>query len=370
MTQSATRAYNGAPLTAPGSISGLQPGDTVTFTTTGVRTIVGSSSNTYSIAWGSTLQSNYTISQTLGTLTVNPATLTITAASFVLVAGSPLPAFAYTATGFVGGQGYGIITGAPVYATGYTPDAAAGTVWNISINGLAAANYNIVYVLGTITVVAPGTFTVTFDPGTQGTFAAVTIAGLAPGSATPAAPDTPGNAGYVFAGWAPVVAATVTANVTYVAQWDTAPAETTTITQPPTPTTTITPDTVPLSGAGASWALINLILTVVGILLAIGLFIAYFSKRKEEETDDDEQVEQLRKKRMTWRIINLIAGVIAIVVFLLTEDITLPMALVDWWTICHVIIFILQIVFSVIATRKKKDEEEVENNYTVDGTVA
>jgi hypothetical protein len=68
--------------------------------------------------------------------------------------------------------------------------------------------------------VSENTFTVTFAPGAQGTFAAVTHTNLVVGRPTPAAPLVTGNTGWTFTGWAPALSPTVTAsNVTYIAQW-------------------------------------------------------------------------------------------------------------------------------------------------------
>ena len=75
-TPSASKVYDGTPLTATeGSVSGLVPGETVTLTVTGSQTGIGSSQNVYSLDWnGTAKQSNYTIVENLGTLTVTPAT--------------------------------------------------------------------------------------------------------------------------------------------------------------------------------------------------------------------------------------------------------------------------------------------------------
>jgi len=63
-------------------------------------------------------------------------------------------------------------------------------------------------------------FTVIFTPGTQGTFTEQVFTDILYGTATPAFVGTPtGNEGWLFTGWSPEVATTVTENVTYVAQW-------------------------------------------------------------------------------------------------------------------------------------------------------
>jgi hypothetical protein len=76
-TPDATKAYDGGALTAAGTLSGLVPGETATFSTTGTQTEAGSSTNTYALTWdGSAKASNYTVTETLGTLTVTAAPAT------------------------------------------------------------------------------------------------------------------------------------------------------------------------------------------------------------------------------------------------------------------------------------------------------
>ena len=75
-TDSDSKVYDGNALTAPGSITGLVGDDTATFTVTGSQTDVGSSDNTYSIDWGNTKSSNYTVVETLGTLNVTAQNIT------------------------------------------------------------------------------------------------------------------------------------------------------------------------------------------------------------------------------------------------------------------------------------------------------
>lgn len=70
-TPSASKAYDGSALAAEGSLTGLVAGETATLRTTGSQTEAGSSANTYAIDWdGTAKQSNYKVSEDLGTLTV------------------------------------------------------------------------------------------------------------------------------------------------------------------------------------------------------------------------------------------------------------------------------------------------------------
>ena len=64
-------------------------------------------------------------------------------------------------------------------------------------------------------------YTVTYTDGVDGeeVFADQVYGNLLPGVDTPAFKGTPTREGYVFKGWKPAVAATVTGNATYVARW-------------------------------------------------------------------------------------------------------------------------------------------------------
>lgn len=67
----------------------------------------------------------------------------------------------------------------------------------------------------------PKTFTVTYTDGVGGAvFDNEVHSNLPSGTATPAFSGSLAREGYTFAGWNPAVAETVTANVTYVAQWE------------------------------------------------------------------------------------------------------------------------------------------------------
>jgi len=71
-TDSANKVYDGTALTAGGKIEGIVDGETVEFTTTGSRTVEGTSKNTYSLKWnGSAIQTNYKLAkESIGELTV------------------------------------------------------------------------------------------------------------------------------------------------------------------------------------------------------------------------------------------------------------------------------------------------------------
>ncbi len=73
-TGSGSKYYDGTPLTNSAATvvvtGGEVPGEHITAVATGSQTVAGSSTNTYTMNWGSAKESNYTVTESLGTLTV------------------------------------------------------------------------------------------------------------------------------------------------------------------------------------------------------------------------------------------------------------------------------------------------------------
>lgn len=81
-TDGGEKEYDGKALTASGiKVEGLKGKDSVSAKTTGSRTKVGSSNNTYEISWRDTKKSNYKVTDVLGKLKVTPSTKAVTLTS-------------------------------------------------------------------------------------------------------------------------------------------------------------------------------------------------------------------------------------------------------------------------------------------------
>ena len=98
------------------------------------------------------------------------------------------------------------------------------TGWNTKADGSGDAFTAATDVTSNITVYAQWkdstTYSVTYKDGVDGTvFADQMTAGLHVGDTTPAFSGPPTRSGYTFTGWEPSVAATVTDNAVYTAQW-------------------------------------------------------------------------------------------------------------------------------------------------------
>ncbi|WP_439580437.1 MBG domain-containing protein, partial [Elioraea sp.] len=99
-----------------------------------------------------------------GTLTVNPAPLTVTAIDSRTY-GAPNPAFTAIYDGFVLGQDPGALGGTLTFSTPATPTSPVG-VYPVTASGLTSTNYALVFVPGTLTV-NPAPLTVAADDATR-----------------------------------------------------------------------------------------------------------------------------------------------------------------------------------------------------------
>ena len=102
------------------------------------------------------------------------------------------------------------------------------------------------------------------------------------------------------------------------------------------------------------WALINLICVILSALFAL---ISLFIKRKKYEDEDLQKKE--KRKKLILKIIGVILFICGIVLFILTEDMTATMTLIDKWTLLNVLLFINNLLaFFILIDSKKEDEEE------------
>ncbi|MDO4198893.1 MAG: hypothetical protein Q4D13_07885 [Erysipelotrichaceae bacterium] len=127
-------------------------------------------------------------------------------------------------------------------------------------------------------------------------------------------------------------------------------------------------DAAPLASLGA-WALVNLICTIIAAVSAIILLISRNKKSEDEEAEYDENTVPADKEKETiytrvsqWKVAGILVAVMAVIEFFMTEDMTLPMVMVDRWTLIMVM-FALTSVWSLIYGRKwyenPEDKEEV-----------
>ena len=150
-----------------GTVEGLVNGDniTATYTSDGAAATAGVTNGPYEI--DAVLNdpdnelSNYWVMANVGSLTVNPAPLTVTADALSQTYGEATPTLTYHVAGFVNGDTASVITGTPILSTDATAASPVGS-YTITpdVSDLSADNYSFQPVNNTLTV-TPAALTVT-----------------------------------------------------------------------------------------------------------------------------------------------------------------------------------------------------------------
>ena len=116
------------------------------------------------------------------------------------------------------------------------------------------------------------------------------------------------------------------------------------------------------------WALLNLLLSLLACIMSIALIITYFTKKREDEEEknadyasDEYDEDRTIKKKGLWRLISIAWAILMLIVFFLTEDMSLPMIWIDKWTILMAVMAIIQGGIMVMSKKKYEEEEEEQN---------
>ena len=179
---------------------------------------------------------------------------------------------------------------------------------------------------------------------------------------TPAAPVAPAAA-------TPIVPAAAGA----VAPTPAAPAVTPIVDNPAPQVETVADDGNAL-GDGGAWSLFDLICTILTTILAAIMLIGALGRNRKEGDDEEEAAakrangeevdyEEVYKRKRIGRILSIVPAIGAIVLFILTQDLTQPMIIFDIWSLVFAIIAIINIVLAIV-TRKKTDDDEDEEQQT------
>ena len=353
---SASKKYDGSPLTESGfEATALESGDDHTFevvmtddstiTNAGTQPNVIAKVDGVEVTAGTAVRvGNYLITAVNGTLAVSKRNITITSANAekvydgtALTRNNPATDITMSGDSFLeGDEPTIVITGKQtdvgssdneftvIFKDSSVAMAMSGVVKSFAI----ADNYKVNKVYGKLTVTAP-----TPTPPAGG-------GGNPPGGG---GGNPPGGGG-----GNPAVAAPA------------APAAPATIVDTPAPTTII--DEPAPKAVTAYWALINLICAILTAILSIIMLIRFFTRRKEENEETGEEEKVQRKGAL--RIASIIPAIGAIIAFILTEDMSLPMQMVDKWTILMIIILAIQVLVAIFANFRREDDDEEEADAT------
>ena len=151
----ASKLYGQANPPLTGSIVGIKNGDniTATYATTATQSSpVGSYPIVPTLVDPDSKLGNYSVTSVNGTLTINPAPLTITADDKTKILNAPNPAFTASYSGFVLGEGPGVLSGTLACTTTAVTASPVGS-YPITCSGLSSTNYAITYVGGTLHII-------------------------------------------------------------------------------------------------------------------------------------------------------------------------------------------------------------------------
>ena len=288
---------------------------------------------------------NYAIEAKPGYLKVIPATLTITTDSASKTYdGSDLTAKGYSIDGLVNGEKVNFSLTGRQKEVG-SSDNTYKIDWSQST--AKQSNYTIVNKLGKLTVTSSGSSSggsssgggssSTPTPAPEQAPTPTPVPVIVPAAPTPA--PTPVRR----------VAPAATATPVPTAK----PTETIAESEPPKAESepeVIEDEETPLAPmATGKWALVNLVLMILTVLASLLMLLGVIGKKRG------------RNNKSFWRIASLIPAIGALAAFVLTENMKLPMAMVDRWTLLMVIIAVLQLIVAVMSKKQNESEDDGAN---------
>lgn len=133
-----------------------------------------------------------------------------------------------------------------------------------------------------------------------------------------------------------------------------------------TPEKNLEEDQTPLGffGIGGHWSLVDLILAILGAILAIFMAIKALGRKEKskreagEQSANKETTERRARTVFIGRIVGIATGICSVILFILTQDMTQPMQLVDFWTIIMLILAVIQVVALFKTFHKRNIDEE------------
>ncbi|MDR3072890.1 MAG: hypothetical protein LBU41_05290 [Clostridiales Family XIII bacterium] len=119
----------------------------------------------------------------------------------------------------------------------------------------------------------------------------------------------------------------------------------------------VTVDADPIAKSAGSgrtaWALCNLLLTILAGLLMVGIIARYIIvHRKSRENEDDTARDRVRKALVAG-LVGLLATIAAVLLFILTENMKLPMEFVNLYTPLYVLLVLVECLFLLFSTKKR-----------------
>ena len=120
-------------------------------------------------------------------------------------------------------------------------------------------------------------------------------------------------------------------------------------------------DATPSTARKEHWALINLIAAIGSVLFGLLLLLSKNKKDNDNEDEDATDEEGTQKRNKVWKVVSLVDAIIAVVVFVLTENMKQPMVLVDKWTMLMILFTLISIVSFAFGRKYHEEDNTAEN---------
>ena len=101
----------------------------------------------------------------------------------------------------------------------------------------------------------------------------------------------------------------------------------------------------------SNWALFNLICVILTAIIALVTIISMLNREKHYDENNEEYKEFIISK-----MVSILPAGLSIMIFIMTEDMSLPMVFIDKWSFVMLIILIINACISFIT--RKQDEEK------------
>jgi len=105
------------------------------------------------------------------------------------------------------------------------------------------------------------------------------------------------------------------------------------------------------NGGDENYSVLNIIVAVLATLMGVIAIIAGRNRFKDDEAKRSNVAQTLR-------ILALFVGIVSVIVFFLTEDITLSMTAVDEWTPLMVVLLIAAVILAAASFRLDESRED------------
>ena len=118
------------------------------------------------------------------------------------------------------------------------------------------------------------------------------------------------------------------------------------------------------AGNGGTWALLNLVLVAIGVVLAVEAIVSAIvrnkrEREKQEDADLSENNKVHKQQQFFWIVMSISLGIGGAALFLITQDLSKEFTLLDYWSIVHMALVVYEAVaFALSFKRARPDDKE------------